>query len=606
MVDNTSIATKSASQAAFSSSSNLPLLVSSASTHSHLPGSHSQSHQPNSGGMKLEAVMENLQRQQAARLALEEKLRQAEKEKDLRSMVESQIHQQALAFHHYQAAVRGALAAGVANSSPSLARSAEQGLAVPHSFDARRHSERADDSDMDDDREGMDRCMDDDERNLDGDDMDNEGVVDDENEEDMEGALSHYQPRHPMHPGAGHSPKGTPVQFMSRIPPSFAAPRQLESPGGMAPQSQHHEWTYEEQFKQLYELDNDDKRKEFLDDLFSFMQKRGTPVNRIPIMAKQVLDLYTLYKLVTDKGGLVEVINKKIWREITKGLNLPTSITSAAFTLRTQYMKYLYPYECEKRGLSSPGELQAAIDSNRREGRRQSYGSAIFNYSPAGTPSILSSPKMSMPHLAMSTYSGEHLTRGHNIKKEDGLMAGCLSGRVGGTPMSMGGHPQVVAAQAAQAAALEQLREKLESGEPPEKKKMMMMEQQRLMQHALQQNLLAMATQLPMNIKINDRTERMRDDRQEAPLNLSTAGISSINMSIEINGVVYTGVLFARKPSLPTMLVGHQAQNQNHTFSQGKTSPGLNSSSVQIQPSCSSSSSSSSTSSVHGHGNSSP
>lgn len=62
----------------------------------------------------------------------------------------------------------------------------------------------------------------------------------------------------------------------------------------------------------------------------------GTPVNRIPIMAKQVLDLYRLYKLVTEKGGLVEVINKKIWREITKGLNLPTSITSAAFTLRTQ------------------------------------------------------------------------------------------------------------------------------------------------------------------------------------------------------------------------------------------------------------------------------
>ena len=32
----------------------------------------------------------------------------------------------------------------------------------------------------------------------------------------------------------------------------------------------------------------------------------------------------------------MEVINKKLWREITKGLNLPSSITSAAFTLRTQ------------------------------------------------------------------------------------------------------------------------------------------------------------------------------------------------------------------------------------------------------------------------------
>ena len=37
-------------------------------------------------------------------------------------------------------------------------------------------------------------------------------------------------------------------------------------------------------------------------------------------------------------------------------------------------MKYLYPYECEKKSLSTPAELQAAIDGNRREGRRTSYG----------------------------------------------------------------------------------------------------------------------------------------------------------------------------------------------------------------------------------------
>ncbi|RWS31265.1 protein dead ringer-like protein [Leptotrombidium deliense] len=108
--------------------------------------------------------------------------------------------------------------------------------------------------------------------------------------------------------------------------------------------------------------------------LENFVGKTGTPVNRIPIMAKQVLDLYELYRLVVARGGLVEVINKKIWREITKGLNLPSSITSAAFTLRTQYMKYLYPYECEKERLSTPEELQQAIDGNRREGRRSSYG----------------------------------------------------------------------------------------------------------------------------------------------------------------------------------------------------------------------------------------
>ncbi|TRY81797.1 hypothetical protein DNTS_023121 [Danionella cerebrum] len=341
----------------------------------------------------------------------------------------------------------------------------------------------------------------------------------------------------------------------------------------------------------LYELDDDEKRKEFLDDLFSFMQKRGTPVNRIPIMAKQVLDLYTLYKLVTEKGGLVEVINKKIWREITKGLNLPTSITSAAFTLRTQYMKYLYPYECEKRGLSSPGELQAAIDSNRREGRRQSYGSTLFNYSPVGTPTLLASPKLQMPHISMPTPNGSHIPPSPIIKKaEDSMLSSCLASRVG-IPMSLAGHhsaAQAAAAAAVQAAALEQLREKLESGEPPEKKVMLMAEeQQRIMHHALQQNLFAMASQLPINIKLNNR-----DDRQETALNLSTNGISSINMSIEINGVVYTGVLFARKPAIGFM-PGSQRVHQQHS-SQGKSSsPGLNN---QMPPSSSSSSSSSASS----------
>lgn len=70
--------------------------------------------------------------------------------------------------------------------------------------------------------------------------------------------------------------------------------------------------------------------------LFFFIA--GTPINRLPIMAKSVLDLYELYNLVIARGGLVDVINKKLWQEIIKGLHLPSSITSAAFTLRTQYV----------------------------------------------------------------------------------------------------------------------------------------------------------------------------------------------------------------------------------------------------------------------------
>ncbi|XP_064136119.1 AT-rich interactive domain-containing protein 3A isoform X1 [Loxodonta africana] len=367
-------------------------------------------------------------------------------------------------------------------------------------------------------------------------------------------------------------------------------------PGGasqVAPPLQppdHGDWTYEEQFKQLYELDGDPKRKEFLDDLFSFMQKRGTPVNRIPIMAKQVLDLFMLYVLVTEKGGLVEVINKKLWREITKGLNLPTSITSAAFTLRTQYMKYLYPYECEKRGLSNPNELQAAIDSNRREGRRQSFGGSLFTYSPGGAHSMLSSPKLPVPSLGLTaSTNGSSITPAPKIKKEeDSAIPITVPGRL---PVSLAGHP-VVAAQAAavqaaaaqaavaaQAAALEQLREKLESGEPPEKKMALVAdEQQRLMQRALQQNFLAMTAQLPMSIRINSRAS---ESRQDSAVNLtSTNGSNSISMSVEINGIMYTGVLFAQPPA-PTP---PSAPNKGGSGSRGGSSGTSSSSGSQAGP----------------------
>nr|XP_061803966.1 AT-rich interactive domain-containing protein 3A [Nerophis lumbriciformis] len=512
--------------------------------------------------MKLKAVMENLQRQQAARIALDEKLRQVGKERDLRSMVETRIHQQALAFRHYQTAMHSALVAGVAGSPPGVTNGQTQVCEACEDRNSPRNS--IDKRDMEDLQ-----------------DMDEQEGLDDERDRS-----NHYEE-------TCLSEKSAAVHLMTKVPGGLAPGRRPEcTPRPLQPQ--HHEWTYEEQFKQLYELDEDGKRKEFLDDLFSFMQKRGTPVNRIPIMAKQVLDLYMLYKLVTEKGGLVEVINKKIWREITKGLNLPTSITSAAFTLRTQYMKYLYPYECEKRGLSSPSELQAAIDSNRREGRRQSYGSPIFNYSPVGTPALLSSPRIQLAHLQMPTNSQIPV-----FEKEDSMVASCLSSRVV-LPLSPNRHhiasvtsqAAVAATQAAaviQAATLEQLRDKLESSEPQEKKKMMVAEeQQRVMQQALQHNMLAMATQIPLSIKLNNR-----DDRQETALNLSTNGISSINMSIEINGVVYTGVLFARQSSI-TGMMGHLG---SQCTTQGNPSP------THFQPSCSSSSSSSS-SSAHGHGNS--
>lgn len=95
-------------------------------------------------------------------------------------------------------------------------------------------------------------------------------------------------------------------------------------------------------------------------------------------------------------------------------------------------MKYLYPYECDKRGLSNPNELQAAIDSNRREGRRQSFGSSLFTYSPNGTPTMLSSPKLPTTSVSLPVgTNGASLTTIQKIKKGESSVLSCTLIKLG-------------------------------------------------------------------------------------------------------------------------------------------------------------------------------
>lgn len=77
-------------------------------------------------------------------------------------------------------------------------------------------------------------------------------------------------------------------------------------------------------------------------------------------------------------------------------------------------MKYLYPYECDRRHLSTPAELQAAIDGNRREGRRSSYGAyggageTLVQRNPHTPSSLALHPQMSPLSLVTAVTGGQH------------------------------------------------------------------------------------------------------------------------------------------------------------------------------------------------------
>ncbi|XP_011406312.1 PREDICTED: AT-rich interactive domain-containing protein 3A-like [Amphimedon queenslandica] len=259
-----------------------------------------------------------------------------------------------------------------------------------------------------------------------------------EEEEEEEICMREATILHDHSNGGASSSEGSPSPS-----PSLQDAMDSSTEGASGCQSQQNpvkQWSYEEQFRQLYNLSDESDRKDFLDKLFDYMAKKGTPITRIPIMAKQPLDMYKLFKLVVERGGLVEVIKKKAWRDIAKELNLPASITSAAFTMRSQYVKYLYPYECEVESLSDPKELQLAIESNKRDrrhsdnieyiqhpgstGRETERREALVSqpaYAVTGTPSglhLISSPgTVALPHSNMPPYSGGFIITpsGHHI-----------------------------------------------------------------------------------------------------------------------------------------------------------------------------------------------
>ena len=303
----------------------------------------------------------------------------------------------------------------------------------------------------------------------------------------------------------------------------------------------------------------------------------GTPINRLPIMAKQVLDLYELFNLVVLRGGLVEVINKKQWQEIIKGLGLPSSITSAAFTLRTQYTKYLYPYETHTKGLSNPDDLQNAIDGNRREGRRLEPGYPMSQMSPMGglphlPPSLHSPPRgggpMS-PNNQQEQLQALEMTRLALWKLYNQGQQPGLPPLMPNLPLDLFGVNQEKALNLHIAQEKEQ-QEKLNEQRKEEEKEELRRREKQLNERLAADQMREKERELKERLAELDQqsspppAKRAREDqaqteaskslnslpRNSTNISMSTRqdedGRTSMEISLEINGITYSGVLNAK------------------------------------------------------------
>ncbi|XP_075059484.1 AT-rich interactive domain-containing protein 1B isoform X2 [Mixophyes fleayi] len=112
-----------------------------------------------------------------------------------------------------------------------------------------------------------------------------------------------------------------------------------------------------EKITKLYELGSEPERKMWVDRYLTFMEERGTPVATLPAVGRKPLDLVRLYFCVKEIGGLAQVNKNKKWRELATNLNVGTS-SSAASSLKKQYIQYLFAFECKiERGEEPPPEI---------------------------------------------------------------------------------------------------------------------------------------------------------------------------------------------------------------------------------------------------------
>uniref|UniRef100_A0AAY4A093 ARID domain-containing protein n=1 Tax=Denticeps clupeoides TaxID=299321 RepID=A0AAY4A093_9TELE len=88
-----------------------------------------------------------------------------------------------------------------------------------------------------------------------------------------------------------------------------------------------------------------EERDHFLQQLYKFMEDRGTPINKPPVLGYKDLNLFKLFKLVHINGGCDGIESGSVWKQIYMDLGIPVLNSAASYNVKTAYRKYLYGFE---------------------------------------------------------------------------------------------------------------------------------------------------------------------------------------------------------------------------------------------------------------------
>ncbi|XP_047467690.1 AT-rich interactive domain-containing protein 4A [Mugil cephalus] len=88
-----------------------------------------------------------------------------------------------------------------------------------------------------------------------------------------------------------------------------------------------------------------EERDHFLQQLYKFMEDRGTPINKPPVLGYKDLNLFKLFRLVYLLGGCHKIESGTVWKQVYIDLGIPVLNSAASYNVKTAYRKYLYGFE---------------------------------------------------------------------------------------------------------------------------------------------------------------------------------------------------------------------------------------------------------------------
>ncbi|XP_074531489.1 AT-rich interactive domain-containing protein 4B isoform X2 [Halichoeres trimaculatus] len=88
-----------------------------------------------------------------------------------------------------------------------------------------------------------------------------------------------------------------------------------------------------------------EERENFLQQLYKFMEDRGTPINKRPVLGYRNLNLFKLYRLVHKLGGFESIESGSVWKQVYQDLGIPILNSAAGYNVKCAYRKYLNGFE---------------------------------------------------------------------------------------------------------------------------------------------------------------------------------------------------------------------------------------------------------------------